>query len=82
MDTPYRAANRAFSDVSELLQVKGFDKKTVEKLAPYISALPATGVRININTAPAGLLRILGNKLLSVAESEDWPVSGQRMAIQ
>jgi general secretion pathway protein K len=70
MDTPYRAANRAFSDISELLQVKGFDKKTVEQLAPFISALPATGVLININTAPAGLLRILGNKLLSVAESE------------
>ncbi len=70
MDPPYRAANRAFSDVSELLYVKGFDKTMVERLAPFISALPATGVRININTAPAGLLRILGKKPLSVDDSE------------
>lgn len=70
LETPYRAANYAFSDISELLYVKGFDRNIVESLAPYISALPATGVPININTAPAGLLRILNNKLLSVAESE------------
>lgn len=70
MTPPYRAANRAFSDVSELLQVKGFDTKTVQKLAPYISALPGINVRININTAPAGLLRILGRNLLSVGDSQ------------
>jgi general secretion pathway protein K len=67
---PYRAANRAFSDVSELLQVKGFDIKMLKKLSPYISTLPFNGVRININTAPVGLLRILGKNLLSQAESE------------
>lgn len=70
MDPPYRAANRQFSDVSELLQVNGFDKKTVEMLAPYIVALPVVGIPININTAPAGVLRILGKDLLSEAESE------------
>jgi general secretion pathway protein K len=70
MDPPYRTANGAFSEVSELLLVKGFDKKTVQKLAPYLSALPVTDVRININTAPAGLLRILGKNLLSVQGSE------------
>ena len=67
---PYRAANRVFSDVSELQYIKGFDQKTIATLAPFISTLPATNVRININTAPAGLLRILGNRPLSVAESE------------
>lgn len=70
MDPPYRAANRQFSDISELLQVKGFDIKTLQILAPYIVALPDTGVRININTAPAGIIRILGKNLLSEAESE------------
>jgi general secretion pathway protein K len=67
---PYRAANRVFSDVSELQYVKGFDQKTIALLAPFISTLPAADVRININTAPSGLIRILGNRLLSVAESE------------
>ncbi len=70
MTPPYRAANRAFSDISELLYVKGFDTKTVKKLAPYISALPAKDIRININTAPAELLRILGRNLLSVGDSQ------------
>ena len=70
LDPPYRAANQAFSDVSELQSVKGFDKTTIEKLLPYITVLPVSNVRININTAPAGLLRILGNKLLSVDDGE------------
>ncbi len=70
MTPPYRVANRAFSDVSELLQVKGFDAKTVQKLAPFITALPASNVRININTAPAGLLRILGKNLLTIDEGQ------------
>ncbi len=69
MTPPYRAANRTFSNISELLQVKGFDKKTVQKLAPFIAALPAKDVRININTAAAGLLRILGKNTLSIDES-------------
>jgi len=67
---PYRAANRAFSDISELQQVKGFDKKTVQKLAPFITALPASNIRININTASAGLLRILGKNILSIDDSQ------------
>lgn len=70
MSPPYRAANRAFSDISELLYVKGFDVATVQKLAPYISALPVKNIRININTAPAELLRVLGRNLLSVGDSQ------------
>ena len=70
LEPPYRAANRQFSDVSELLQVKGFDVKTVQLLAPYLVALPVSGVSININTAPSGVLRILGKNLLSEGESE------------
>jgi general secretion pathway protein K len=70
MKPPYRAADRSFSDVSELLSVKGFDQPTVEKLLPYVTALPAADVRININTAPAQLLRILGKDLLSTGDSE------------
>ena len=70
IEPPYRAANRQFSDVSELLQVKGFDVKTVAALAPYLVALPEPGVSININTAPAGVIRVLGKNLLSESESE------------
>ena len=67
---PYRAANRSFTDISELLWVKGFDESILLKLTPYIAALPGKGVRININTAPPGLLRILGRNLLSLEDAE------------
>ena len=84
LDPPYRAANRSFSDVSELSQVKGFDKEILVKLSPFLSALPYTGVRININTAPAALLRILGKNLLTVDESKtlisDRPLEGYTVA--
>ena len=67
---PYRAANRAFSDISELLWVKGFDEQVLQKLAPYVIALPVKGVPININTASPQLLRILGRNLLSIQDAE------------
>ncbi len=66
----YRAANRMFTDISELIWVQGFDEKILTRLSPYISALPATGVRININTAPLMILRILAPTTLSEQEAQ------------
>lgn len=65
---PYRAANRMLNDVSELLWIKGFNSEVIAKLAPNITALPATGVAINVNTAPESVLRILGKSVLSKSE--------------
>lgn len=70
-EPPYRAANRMLSDVSELLWVKGFIPEVLEKLAPYVTALPATGVAINVNTAPRPVLRILGKTVLSASEADE-----------
>jgi general secretion pathway protein K len=47
---PYRAANRALSDVDGLLRVRGFDAGIVERLRPHVSALPGYH-RVNVNTA-------------------------------
>ena len=69
-EIPYRAANRMLSDVSELKWIKGFDADKITTLAPYVTALPATGVAININTAPQAILRILGKEILSPGEAE------------
>ncbi len=70
LDPPYRAANRLLTDVGELNWIKGFDEKAVAALRPYVTVLPATGLPININTAPAALLRILGKELLAETDAQ------------
>lgn len=50
LPTAYRTGNRLFQTVGELRLVRGFDAQTVEKLRPWLIALPAT-TEININTA-------------------------------
>jgi general secretion pathway protein K len=55
MDPPYRAANQPLQSVGELRMIKGFDADAVNKLRPYVSALPAE-TAINVNTAPAPVL--------------------------
>lgn len=47
---PYRAANRQMVSVEELARVRGFDAKTIKRLKPFVTALPAV-TRINMNTA-------------------------------
>jgi general secretion pathway protein K len=60
LDPPYRAANRQFTVPSELLAIHGLTPKIYETLAPLVTALPATGQPINVNTAPEMVLRALG----------------------
>lgn len=59
---PYRAANQPLVSLSELRLVKGFDQPTFDKLAPFVSALPQS-TALNINTAPAEVLRTLADSL-------------------
>ena len=53
---PYRSANVPFSDVSELLRLKGMTLKDYKKLLPYIYVADER-TSININTASAVVLR-------------------------
>jgi general secretion pathway protein K len=55
LDLPYRAGNRALTTVDGLYRLKGFDAETVERLRPYVTALPQP-TAINVNTAPAEVL--------------------------
>lgn len=59
---PYRAANRAFADASELRLVRGVDGAAWRALSPQVCALP-TRTRINPNTAGAPLLQALSPRL-------------------
>jgi general secretion pathway protein K len=58
LDPPYRAANRRIADIAELTRVKGFDARAVARLEPFVTALPAE-TPVNVNTAPAVVLRAL-----------------------
>lgn len=52
---PYLAGNRPLVDLDELAWVRGFDASVRSRLAPFVTALPAT-TALNVNTAPAEVL--------------------------
>jgi general secretion pathway protein K len=60
--TPYRSANRPFSDVSELLLVDGIRRADYQRLQPYIYVAEGYAP-LNINTAAPVLLSSLANKI-------------------
>ena len=71
----YRTANQPLASVSELYLVMGFTADIVKKLRPFITALPEP-TPININTAPAEVLRALattagGSPGISQADAEN-----------
>ncbi len=57
---PYRTANNMINSISELRLINGFTKEAIERLSPFITALP-TYTHININTAPAEILMVLAD---------------------
>jgi len=58
LSPPYRTAGQPLSDVDDLLRVRGFDAAVVERLRPYVTALPRYNA-VNINTASAPVLAAL-----------------------
>jgi general secretion pathway protein K len=63
---PYQAANRPFEQIEELRKVRGFDEKSYQLLAPYVSASPQFSA-ININTAAMPVLAALDDSLTPAA---------------
>ena len=59
---PYRAANLPLQSVDELRLVKGFSANAVEKLRPYVTALPLP-TAINVNTASEQVLAAMFTNL-------------------
>lgn len=62
-EPPYRAANTLMASASELRLIRGVDDEAYQKLAPFVTALPDPGARINVNTAPAEVLAALEQNL-------------------
>ncbi len=63
LNPPYRAANRPLGSVSELRLVQGFTAEVVDGLRPFVCALPTSSGAVNVNTAPAEVLRTLAANL-------------------
>ena len=68
LPTPYRVANRPLADISELRLIKGYTAEVVDKLRPFITALPEP-TRLNVNTASAEVLSTIADDL-SKADGE------------
>jgi len=58
LSPPYRTAGQPLSDVDDLLRVRGFNAELVERLRPYVTALPRYNP-VNVNTASATVLSAL-----------------------
>ncbi len=50
------AANAPLLRVEELAQVRGFGPEEIQRLRPYVTALPQSGQVFNVNTAPGTIL--------------------------
>lgn len=62
-DPGYRAGNQPFVSVTELRLIEGMTEEAYQALRPNVAALPVTGIGINVNTAPADVLRSLNEEL-------------------
>jgi general secretion pathway protein K len=60
---PYRTGNWPMMSPSELLNLPGFGAERYRKIAPYVTALPDAGTKINLCTAPALVLESLADGL-------------------
>ncbi|NND81471.1 MAG: type II secretion system minor pseudopilin GspK [Gammaproteobacteria bacterium] len=60
-EPPYYAADQALTSVGELRFVAGFTDQIIARLEPYVTVLPASNVRININTTSAEVLAALSS---------------------
>jgi general secretion pathway protein K len=68
----YRSANRPMASASELRSVAGVTPELYLALQPWVTVWPQTPAKLNLHTAPATVLRSLGedNSLVPLSESD------------
>lgn len=76
LQPPYLPSGVPYGSVEELLKVRGFSAAILEKLRPFVIALP-TPAPINVNTASAELLSALVPGL-SLGDAQRIAISRQR----
>jgi len=75
---PYNTANSLMVHRSELLLVAEFTPAIYDTLAPFVTALPGVGTKINVNTAPKEVLKSLADGIEDADElynssNKPWP---------
>ncbi|MBJ6138952.1 type II secretion system minor pseudopilin GspK [Marinobacter litoralis] len=68
-DPGFRAANQPFVSVTELRLIEGMTEEIYVALRPHVTALPVSGIGINVNSATAPVLMSLHSEL-NDAEAE------------
>ncbi len=58
---PYRAKNAPLDTMEEMLRVRGFSPRLLQRLAPYVTLYGDR--RVNVNTAPGELLMALAEEM-------------------
>jgi len=66
LDHPYRAANQPLNNVSELLLIKGYSEKIVQRLKPFVFTADEK-TAVNINTSSSVVLQAV---LTGISESQ------------
>lgn len=70
---PYRAANRPFADLSELLLVEGFNREIYQTLRPFVYVADGYAP-LNVNTAEATVLTWFpSRRLITVSDGGRGP---------
>ena len=67
-DPPYRTANQMLSSVEELRWVRGYSIEVITRLRDYVTALPESNLKININTCDGILFMAMSVNPLAVDE--------------
>jgi len=68
-DPPYRASNRLVATTTEMMALPGMTRDEFERIRPYVAALPR-GTKINVCTAKAAVLAMLGEGMLDFSNEE------------
>ena len=66
-DPSFRAANQPFVSITELRLIEGMTEEIYVALRPHVTALPVSGLGINVNTASAPVLVSLHEELTPAA---------------
>lgn len=63
--TPYFAGDQPLSNIGELKYIKGFSRKNISKLRPYVTVLPVHNAKLNLNSVKSQVLASLAGGIVA-----------------
>lgn len=73
-DPAYRAANQPAAHVTEFALMSELEPEQLEKLLPYVCALPKPELQLNVNTTPIEILNTFAPNPIPIGEETSEPV--------